>query len=77
MLTICALEGGEPVWSTRVPWDDADWHKQDFAMEMAAGDYLVSFDTETSWSNPEGTRRSGENRSLGFALSSLSFGPIR
>lgn len=75
-LAICALEGGEPVWSTRLPWADTDWHEQDFAMELAAGHYLVSFDADASWSNPEGRDPSfwGENRSLGFALSSLSFG---
>jgi GT2 family glycosyltransferase len=74
-LTICALEGGDPVWSTRIPWADTDWHEQDFAMELAAGDYLVCFDTEASWSNPEGKdpKLWPENRSLGFALSSLSF----
>jgi hypothetical protein len=75
-LTVCALQGAEPVWSTRVPWADADWHEQDFAMELAPGDYLVSFDTEASWSNPEGRdpKLWPENRSLGLALSSLSFG---
>lgn len=75
-LTICALEGGEPVWSTRIPWADADWHEQDFAMELAAGDYLMSFDADATWSNPEGRdpKLWPENRSLGFALSSLSFG---
>ena len=74
-LTICALEGGEPVWSTRIPWADADWHEQDFAMELAAGDYLMSFDADATWSNPEGRdpKLWPENRSLGFALSSLSF----
>jgi GT2 family glycosyltransferase len=75
-LTICALEGGEPVWSARIPWADADWHEQDFAMELAAGDYLVHFDADASWSNPKGEdlKLWPENRSLGFALSSLSFG---
>jgi len=74
-LTICALEGGEPVWSTRIPWADADWHEQNFAMELAAGDYLVSFDADATWSNPKGKdpKLWPENRSLGFALSSLSF----
>jgi GT2 family glycosyltransferase len=78
-LAICALEGGEPVWSTRVLWADADWHEQDFAMELPAGEYRVYFDADASWSNPEGKdpKLWPENRSLGFALSSLTFAAVR
>jgi GT2 family glycosyltransferase len=78
-LTVCTLAGGEPVWSTRIPWADADWHEQDFAMELAAGDYLVSFDTDATWSNLEGRdpKLWPESRSLGFALSRLSFDAVR
>jgi hypothetical protein len=42
---------------------------------LTAGDYLVSFNTDETWCNPEGRDPAlwGENRSLGFALSELSF----
>lgn len=74
-VTVCDLEDRRLVFSTRLAWLDADWHEEDLALRLAAGDYLVSFDAEATWSNPEGRDPSfwGENRSLGFALSSLSF----
>ena len=75
-MSICPLEERGAIWSTRIVWHDADWHEEDFPLRLAAGDYLVSFDAETTWSNP-GQRDPElwpENRSLGFALSSLSFG---
>jgi GT2 family glycosyltransferase len=66
---------GEPreSWSTRLSWRDADWHEETFSLELAPGDYLVSFVTDASWSNQNGRDPElwGENRSLGFALSSL------
>lgn len=42
----------------------------------ASGDHFVSFDAEAPWSNPDREDQElwPENRSLGFALSSLSFG---
>ncbi|HEV7528633.1 MAG TPA: glycosyltransferase family A protein [Solirubrobacteraceae bacterium] len=67
-------EPGES-WSTRLRWRDADWHEEAFSLELAPGDYLVSFATEGTWSNRDGRDPElwGESRSLGFALSSLSF----
>jgi GT2 family glycosyltransferase len=72
-----ALNDRRRVWSTRIAWGDGAWHDDDFPLHLAAGDYLVSFDAETTWSNPEGRDRrfAPENRSLGFALSLLSFEP--
>jgi GT2 family glycosyltransferase len=71
-------ESGE-TFSETLAWHDSNWHEQELALELAPGGYLLSFETETTWSNPE--RRDpelwGENRSLGFALSSLSFSPRR
>jgi GT2 family glycosyltransferase len=62
-------------WSTRLPWRDAEWHQDTLAAELAPGDYLLSLDTETTWSNPDGrdAQLPPENRALGVALSSLSF----
>jgi GT2 family glycosyltransferase len=75
-VTVCPLEQQRPVWSTRIAWLDGAWHDDSFPLRLAGGDYIVSFDAEATWSNP-GQRDPAfwaENRSLGFALSSLSFG---
>jgi len=74
-VSICPLEERGAIWSTRIAWHDSDWHEEDFPLRLTAGDYLVSFDAETTWSNP-GQRDPElwpENRSLGFALSSLVY----
>jgi GT2 family glycosyltransferase len=74
-LTLRRLAEQIPVWSKRVAWQDADWHEETFPLRLTAGDYFVSFDAQAAWSNP-GQRDPAlwaENRSLGFALSSLSF----
>jgi GT2 family glycosyltransferase len=75
-ITVCPLDQGRPVWSTSVAWHDANWHDDSFPLRLAAGDYVVSFESEAAWSNPgrQDPAFWAENRSLGFALSSLSFG---
>jgi GT2 family glycosyltransferase len=78
-LMVCPLDRQMPVCSTQIAWQDPDWHEDEFPMQLAAGDYLVSFDAESAWSNP-GQREPalwGENRALGFALSWLSFDSLR
>jgi hypothetical protein len=75
-ISACPLGGNEAVWSTSVGWQDSDWHEDNFPVQLAAGEYLVSFDVHRTWSNP-GRRDASqlpENRSLGFALSLLSLG---
>jgi GT2 family glycosyltransferase len=75
-LTVRPLHQREPAQSTLIAWRDTDWHEESFPLRLAVGDYVVSFDAEAAWSNP-GRRDPAfwaENRSLGFALSSLSFG---
>jgi hypothetical protein len=69
------LDVAEPVWSTRLQWGEGDWQEQTLSLRMAPGDYVLSFEAEATWSNP-GQRDPAlppENRSLGFALSSLRF----
>jgi GT2 family glycosyltransferase len=70
------LDQRTPIWSMLIAGSDTDWHEDSFPLQLPAGDYLVAFDTDAPWSNPE--RRDPalppENRSLGFGLSSLSFG---
>jgi hypothetical protein len=75
-LTVRPLHQQAPAWSTRIGRLDTDWHEESLPLALAPGEYLVSFDAETTWSNP-GQRDPAlwaENRALGFALSSLSFG---
>jgi GT2 family glycosyltransferase len=66
---------GEAAWSSRIEWREGEWQEQILEMRLGAGDYVVTFDADKTWSNLEG--RDGklppENRALGFALSSLSF----
>lgn len=78
-ITLSPLDQQVPVWSTRIAWHDADWHEDSFPLRLAAGDYLVSFDAETTWSNPaqQDPELWPENRSLGFAVSSLSLSTVR
>ncbi len=70
-----AREGEQAAWSTRIEWREGEWHEQVLDLRLGAGDYVVRFDADRTWSNPEG-RDVGlppENRALGFALSSLCF----
>jgi GT2 family glycosyltransferase len=50
-----------------------DWRTERFGLALAAGEYVVSFETATTWSNHGGADNDAppENRALGFALSSL------
>jgi GT2 family glycosyltransferase len=74
-LTISSLDAAQEVSSTRIEWRDADWHEDSFPVQLAPGKYMIRFEAEIPWSNPGQTDPSlwAENRSLGFALSSLSF----
>jgi hypothetical protein len=66
---------GETGWSTRIEWREGEWHEQALDVRLGPGDYVVMFDADTTWSNPEGhdEKLPPENRALGFALSSLMF----
>lgn len=76
-VTIQTLHDSRPVWTTFIAWTDGAWHHDRFPLRLPASDYLVSFDAETTWSNPEGGDPAfvPENRSLALALSSMSFDP--
>ena len=77
-VTVCPLGELEqaPAWSTHIAWLDGDWHEESFPLRLDAGDYLVSFDAEATWTNPDQRDPSfrSEIRTLGFALSLLRFG---
>ncbi len=74
-VSVRALHRTRATWSTRIPWLDGDWHDARFPIRLPAGDYVVSFRADATWSNPEGgdPAFSAENRSLGIAVSSLLF----
>jgi GT2 family glycosyltransferase len=69
------LAGGEATWSARIERQDDDWRQERFALSLAPGDYLVVFDADETWSNPDGRVIDAplENRALGFALAEVSF----
>jgi hypothetical protein len=71
-----AVDAPEPVWSTRLAWREGEWQEETLPLRLDAGDYVVAFDAEATWSNPgqQNPQLPPENRSLGFAVSSLSFG---
>lgn len=70
------VDSSEVAWSARLPWRKGEWHEEALPLHLGPGDYEVAFDAEATWSNPEqrDPELPPENRSLGFALSSLSFG---
>src|SRR5439155_18751789 len=62
-----------PLWSGVIAQHDHGWLEATLPLLLDAGDYLVAFDTERTWSNP-GQRDPAlppDNRSLAFALASL------
>jgi GT2 family glycosyltransferase len=78
-MTMRPLEQDTPVWSAGIAGRDSDWQEESFELQLPAGDYLVTFEAEAPWSNPRQADPElwPENRSLGFALSSLSFQTAR
>jgi GT2 family glycosyltransferase len=77
-VTVRELGTPRPAWSTRLAWADGSWHEEAFPLRLAEGDYLITFDAEATWSNPDGLDPAlgPENRSLGFAISKLSFDAV-
>jgi GT2 family glycosyltransferase len=74
-ISVRSLHRSRAAWSTRILWLDGDWHEDRFPLRLAAGDYIVSFDPDATWSNPSGRdpSYSAENRSLGVAVSLIAF----
>jgi GT2 family glycosyltransferase len=76
VVSIRPVDSPQTVWSTRLAWRKGDWQQEQLALGLGPGEYVAKFDAEDTWSNP-GQRDGGlppENRSLGFAVSSLAFG---
>lgn len=75
-VSIEPLGGGRDAPATvHLAWDDADWREEAASVELGEGEYLVSFETDATWSNRDGADASlwPENRELGFALSTMTF----
>lgn len=74
-ISIRPVNAREAVWSTLLEWRAGEWREETLELRLPAGDYVVAFDAEATWSNPDGRdpELPPENRALGFALSSLSF----
>ena len=70
------LGSSQPAASSQIAWREGEWHEDTLPAPLAPGDYLVDFDLEQTWSNPEqhDPEFPPENRTLGIALASLSFG---
>jgi GT2 family glycosyltransferase len=75
-LSVLDLGSRQEVCSVRIEGEDTEWHEGRFPLQLAAGDYMIVFRADTIWSNPaqRDPALPPENRSLGFALSSLTFG---
>jgi GT2 family glycosyltransferase len=75
-VSVRSLASPQTVWSTRIAYRQGEWHEARLPLRLDAGDYVVAFGAEATWSNPgrHDPALPPENRSLGFALSSLSFG---
>jgi GT2 family glycosyltransferase len=75
-VSVRPVDASQVVWSTRIAWREGEWHEERLRLRLAAGDYVVAFEAEATWSNPRQRDPAlpPENRSFGFALYSLSFG---
>jgi GT2 family glycosyltransferase len=74
-LSVRSLDLQRTIWSSQVPWREGEWHEENLPVALPGGDYMVEFDVERTWSNrgQQDAAFPPENRSLGFALSSLIF----
>jgi GT2 family glycosyltransferase len=75
-VSIHPIDSRQAVSSVRIIGSGGDWREDSFQAGLEAGDYVVAFEAEAMWSNPgqQDPDLPPENRTLGFALSSLSFG---
>lgn len=73
-LAVLPFERGASLYDGTLP-PAGDWREEFIAVDLAPGDYVVSFEVERTWSNPLGDEAGApaEARALGFALSSLRF----
>jgi GT2 family glycosyltransferase len=78
-ISVRPIDSQQAVWSVRIAGLGGDWREESFTAALEPGDYVVAFEAEATWTNPgqQDPALPPENRALGFALSSLSFGAVR
>jgi GT2 family glycosyltransferase len=75
VVSVRTVDSQDALWSTRLVWQEGEWQEEQLTLRLGTGDYVVAFEAEGTWSNPDQgeTQLPPENRALGFAVSSLSF----
>jgi GT2 family glycosyltransferase len=75
VVSVRPVDSQDVLWSTRLAWQEGEWQDEKLTLQLSAGDYVVVFEAEGTWSNPNQgePQMPPENRALGFAVSSLSF----
>ncbi|HEY4810634.1 MAG TPA: hypothetical protein VIH71_06195, partial [Solirubrobacteraceae bacterium] len=75
VVSVRPVDSHEAVYSTRLARQEGEWREEKLTLQLSAGDYVVAFEAEGTWSNPDQgePQLPPENRALGFAVSSLSF----
>jgi hypothetical protein len=75
VVSVRPVDSRDAAWSTRLAWQEGEWQEEKLTVQLSAGDYVVAFEAEGTWSNPDQgePQLPPENRALGFAVSSLSF----
>lgn len=83
-IAVRSMHRARSTWRTHIRWEDGEWHESRLPVRLPPGDYVVSFKSDATWSNPEGNDPAfpPENRSLGIAVAGLRFdddvaGPAR
>jgi hypothetical protein len=73
------VHGVQPAAEAYMPWRGGGLQEEKVPVELEAGDYVMEFETGWAWTNPDQQDPTlpPDNRSLGFALASVSFGEKR
>ena len=76
VVSVRPVDSQDALWSTRLAWQEGEWQQEKLTLQLSAGDYVVAFEAEGTWSNPDQQELQlpPENRALGFAVSKLTFG---
>jgi GT2 family glycosyltransferase len=75
VISVRPVDSQDALWSTRLAWQEGEWQEEKLTLQLSAGDYVVAFEAEGTWSNPDQgePQLPPENRALAVAVSSLSF----
>jgi N-acetylglucosaminyl-diphospho-decaprenol L-rhamnosyltransferase len=75
IVSVRPVDSQDALWTARLAWQEGEWQEEKLGLQLSSGDYVVAFEAEGTWSNPNRgePQLPPENRALGFAVSSLSF----